>query len=67
MASELVRRLIAANEGSQQTVLGSDIFYKAAERIDFLERTISEVLEENAHLADGDVCTLIKLKRANEI
>lgn len=43
MASELVRRLIAANEGSQQAVMGSDIFYKAAERIDFLERPLAKI------------------------
>jgi hypothetical protein len=43
MTSELVRRLIAANETSQQRVLGSDIFYKAAERIDFLERTLAKI------------------------
>ena len=29
-----------------------------------LRQAIRETLEENAHLADGDVCTLIKLKRA---
>jgi hypothetical protein len=29
-----------------------------------LRQAISETLKENAHLADGDVCTLIKLKRA---
>lgn len=43
MASELVLRLIAANEGSQQAVMGSDIFYKAAERIDHLENKLDEV------------------------
>lgn len=43
MASELVCRLLAANEGSQQAVMGSDIFYKAAERIDFLERTLAKI------------------------
>ena len=44
--------------------------YEAAERIDDqdrrikqLESAISETLNDNAHLADGDVCTLIKLKR----
>lgn len=31
---------------------------------DKLESAIRETLEENLHLADGDVCTLIKLKRA---
>jgi len=34
------------------------------ERIVELETVIHETLEENSHLADGDVCTLIKLKRA---
>ena len=29
-----------------------------------LKQAIRETLEENAHLADGEVCTLIKLKRA---
>lgn len=46
MASELVRRLIEANEGSQQAVIGSDIFYKAAERIDFLEQRHEELMDE---------------------
>ena len=32
-------------------------------RIKDLEETILEVLEDQAHLADGDICTLIKLKR----
>lgn len=46
MASELVRRLIEANENSHQAVIGSDIFYKAAERIDFLEQRHEELMEE---------------------
>ena len=46
MASELVRRLIEANEGSRKAVMGSDIFYKAAERIDFLEQRIEELMDE---------------------
>lgn len=29
-----------------------------------LEQAIRETIEDNLHLADGDVCTLIKLKRA---
>lgn len=32
-------------------------------RIVELEKTILEVLDEHGDLADGDVCTLIKLKR----
>ena len=27
-----------------------------------LKKAIAETLEDNAHLADGDICTLIKLK-----
>ena len=34
------------------------------ERIEELEAAIIKTLNENAHLADGDVCTLIDLKRA---
>jgi hypothetical protein len=40
---ELVNRLIEANENSSQRVLGSDIFYQAAERISFLERTLAKI------------------------
>jgi len=29
-----------------------------------LEKAVALCLEENAHLADGDVCTLIRLKEA---
>lgn len=32
-------------------------------RIEELEKTILEVLDDHGDLADGDVCTLIKLKR----
>lgn len=40
-------------------------FKKAAlAEIQELRQAIKETLEENAHLADGDVCTLIKLKQA---
>lgn len=51
MASELVRRLIEANENSSQAALGSDIFYKAAERIVFLERQHEELNEIWSQLA----------------
>ena len=29
-----------------------------------LEKAVNETIEENLHLADGDNCTLFKLKRA---
>lgn len=44
MASELVRRLIAANEGDKSAASG-DVFYLAAERIDHLERTIEKLCD----------------------
>lgn len=35
-----------------------------AERVRALESAIQKTLDENRHLADGDICTLIHLKRA---
>ena len=40
------------------------LLHEAADEIERLQTAIRETLTENAHLADGDVCTLIKLKRA---
>ena len=40
------------------------LLHEAADEIERLQTAISETLTENAHLADGEVCTLIKLKRA---
>jgi hypothetical protein len=37
---------------------------QAAQRVAALESAIIKTLNENGHLADGDVCTLIDLKRA---
>jgi len=37
---------------------------EAADRIDELDTAIRETLEDNLDLADGDNCTLIKLKKA---
>ena len=37
---------------------------EAADEIERLRLAIIETLDENGHLADGDNCTLIKLKRA---
>lgn len=38
--------------------------WDAAEEIGRLRNAIKETLDENGHLADGDDCTLIKLKMA---
>lgn len=47
-------------------VTGTDshLINELVQRIDALEQAIRETIEDNLHLADGDVCTLIKLKRA---
>ena len=37
---------------------------KLEARVDELEDAIKKCLSDNCHLADGDVCTLIDLKRA---
>jgi hypothetical protein len=37
---------------------------EAANRLEELDAAIRETIEENLHLADGENCTLIKLKRA---
>ena len=41
-----------------------DEVQKLENRVDELEAVITETLNDNLHLADGDVCTLLKLKRA---
>ena len=44
MTSKLVRQLIAANEGDESARAG-DIFYRAAERIDYLENAIEDIAD----------------------
>lgn len=46
MASDYVLRLISANENPESVGLGSDIFYKAAERMDVLEQTLCMVVRD---------------------
>ena len=41
-----------------------DEVLKLENRVDELECVIKKCLTENAHLADGEICTLIDLKRA---
>lgn len=40
---------------------------RAANEIERLRTAIQQTLDENGHLADGDICTLILLKRALEV
>ncbi len=47
MASQLVRQLIAANEGDQNAITGHDLYYKAAERMDALENALQKVLDDS--------------------
>lgn len=37
---------------------------EANDRVEELEAAIAKTLDENGHLADGDICTLIDLKQA---
>lgn len=39
---------------------------EAKERINHLEAAIRKTIDDNQHLADGDNCTLIDLKKALE-
>jgi hypothetical protein len=43
---------------------GSDTDLWAVNEIERLESAIRETIEDNLHLADGENCTLINLKRA---
>lgn len=49
----------SANESSHELQCRC---FDAAEEISRLRNAIAETLEENGYLADGDNCTLIKLK-----
>ncbi|MBX2809487.1 MAG: hypothetical protein KTR20_12755 [Cellvibrionaceae bacterium] len=54
MSSDLVKQLIAANEGVTEAKTG-DIFYRAAERIDFLERKLKQIEDELVENKDIEV------------
>ncbi len=45
MTTELVRRLIEASENSQQRTSGSDIFYEAADRMNYLEQQFDDIVD----------------------
>jgi len=67
--SEAVRMIARQTIVTAQAMgINSDIEHaalmKAADRIDELDKAISETLEDNLDLADGENCTLIKLKKA---
>lgn len=58
-----VRALIRA-EAFTDCANQLDEAQKLENRVDELEAVITETLNDNLHLTDGDVCTLLKLKRA---
>jgi len=67
--SEAVRMIARQTIVTAQAMgINSDIEHaalmEAADRIDELDKAISETLEDNLDLADGENCTLIKLKKA---
>jgi 16S rRNA C1402 (ribose-2'-O) methylase RsmI len=57
-ALEILGRDIDSLDGVANAVI-----YNAAYRLKELIEGIDEVLEDNRHLADGENCTLIKLKK----
>lgn len=63
MQDILVELLVASRGNLHHTILRK-ICFDACDEISRLRNAIKETLEENAHLADGDNCTLIKLKHA---
>lgn len=67
--SKLVNQLrvkAGVMEMGERIAWGSDtaLMREAADKIESLEDAIKETIEENLDLADGENCTLIKLKRA---
>lgn len=67
--SKLVNQLrvkAGVMEMGERIAWGSDtaLMREAADRIEALEDAIKETIEENLDLADGENCTLIKLKRS---
>jgi hypothetical protein len=57
---DIVERIYALREEGSDP----DLIYDAAEEICRLRDAIRKTLDENGHLADGDVCTLMALKDA---
>lgn len=61
---ERLVRHIAQMAPHQKYRTAGRLLIEAAEEIRRLRTAIDETIFENAHLADGDNCTLIKIKRA---
>lgn len=63
----LVRRLrshISMLAPHQKERMTGKLLIEATDEIGRLHAAIVQTLDENKHLADGDKCTLIRLKRA---
>lgn len=65
-AAELRRLAAGLNEADEAGVwwVDSDKVVRALDECAALVDAVERTLRENAHLADGDICTLIHLKRA---
>ena len=57
-------RFIEFPSSSKQYVTSVSAKLFAKHCIENLEAAIRETIEDNLHLADGDNCTLVKLKKA---
>ena len=65
--NEVLHRLhchIAQMAPHQKERSGGKLLIEAVEEIERLNHEIELTLEENSHLADGEVCTLSRLKKA---
>lgn len=57
----------ALEKGIQQLEDIGEFMEQQAKRLEEKDRLMSECLEEHCHLADGDDCTLKKIKDALEV
>lgn len=54
----------ASRKWTDEANRSASLFGQAADEIERLRAAIQQTLDENGHLADGEVCPLIVLKRA---
>lgn len=66
LAAEVERLRGCLKKANEQAEHFEREWYLRGDEIEKLRTAINQTLDENGHLADGDVCTLILLKRAVE-
>ena len=61
MNDSITQRYIETKQG---LIVATEMIISLQKENSYLKKAILETLAENGHLADGENCTLIKLKRA---